>query len=130
MPTVFTNDIEKGITFKQYAMQCARAFGACIEIRDEPLGKEIPSKFKVSNFYGESLKDAKKELELIKKLTIKECNEWTKKEYDCDIDYYTKQLKDIKLISGSKKIADLIRNIDYYQKRQDEENKRVSQRND
>lgn len=42
MPTGYTAAIADGIDFKTYAMNCARAFGACISLRDEPAGVEIP----------------------------------------------------------------------------------------
>lgn len=45
MPTEYTANIKDGITFEQYAMQCARAFGALIMMRDEETGAEIPEKF-------------------------------------------------------------------------------------
>ena len=35
MPTGYTADIKNGIDFKTYAMNCARAFGACVMLRDE-----------------------------------------------------------------------------------------------
>lgn len=38
MPTGYTADIKDGIDFKTYAMNCARAFGACVMLRDEPGG--------------------------------------------------------------------------------------------
>lgn len=48
MPTGYTADIAKGITFRQFAMDCARAFGACITLRDEPMGvAAIPEAFAV-----------------------------------------------------------------------------------
>ena len=36
MPTGYTDKIKDGITFKEYAMGCARAFGALITMRDNP----------------------------------------------------------------------------------------------
>lgn len=51
MPTAYTADIAKGITFKQYAMNCARAFGALIDLRDKPANCEIPDVVYPSDYH-------------------------------------------------------------------------------
>lgn len=38
MPTGYTALIEKGQTFEDFALGCARAFGACVMQRDDPMG--------------------------------------------------------------------------------------------
>ena len=38
MPTGYTAKIEKGQTFEDFVLGCARAFGACIDQRDDPSG--------------------------------------------------------------------------------------------
>lgn len=62
MPTGYTADIENGISFKEFALQCAHAFGACIMQRDEsfttPLKRDIPSKH-----YQTGIEKANKALE-------------------------------------------------------------------
>ena len=61
MPTGYTADIKDGIDFKTYAMNCARAFGACVMLRDEPGGGDrIPDAFEPDDY---SLKAARKALE-------------------------------------------------------------------
>lgn len=65
MPTGYTADIEKGITFTEYALTCARAFGACVAMRDDPLSGDIPE-FKVSDYHAKALK---KECEALKEFT-------------------------------------------------------------
>lgn len=44
MPTGYTDGVAHGdiVSFKEYALLCARAFGVCISMRDEPLGVPIP----------------------------------------------------------------------------------------
>lgn len=37
MPTGYTADIKDGITFRDFALRCARAFGATIMQRDEDI---------------------------------------------------------------------------------------------
>lgn len=36
MPTGYTDAIKDGISFNQFILSCARAFGALITMRDEP----------------------------------------------------------------------------------------------
>lgn len=73
MLTGYTADIEKGITFEQFALRCARNFGALIMMRDEPLDAEIPEKFEESSHYREALEKAERALAVIERLTPEEC---------------------------------------------------------
>ena len=63
MPTGYTSGVADGkITdFKTYALQSARAFGACIMLRDEPLGDDIPE-FEPSDHHAKRVAEANKEL--------------------------------------------------------------------
>lgn len=63
MPTGYTAGVADGTitTFREYAMQCARAFGACITLRDDPLSAEIPD-FKPSDYHEKALAEAEEEL--------------------------------------------------------------------
>lgn len=67
MPTGYTADIANGITFEQYAWRCARAFGALVELRDDP-DAPIPEKFEPSSYYAEPL--AKREAWLAQLLAM------------------------------------------------------------
>lgn len=58
MPTGHTAAIADGITFEQYALNCARAFGALILMRDEPGDAPIPERFEPSPYYDENLTKA------------------------------------------------------------------------
>lgn len=63
MPTGYTVDVADGkITdFTEYALQCARAFGACIMLRDEPISSEIPE-FEASDYNAKALAKAERDL--------------------------------------------------------------------
>ena len=63
MASGYTADVASGkITdFTEYALQCARAFGACIMLRDEPLSSEIPE-FSPSDYHAERLVESEKAL--------------------------------------------------------------------
>jgi hypothetical protein len=56
MPTGYTAAIEDGIDFPTFALNCARAFGACVELRDEPGGGEvIPDAFEPSDYHSKAI---------------------------------------------------------------------------
>lgn len=63
MPTGYTAGVANGkITdFTEYALQCARNFGACIMLRDEPMSSEIPE-FQPSDYNAKALAEAEKTL--------------------------------------------------------------------
>lgn len=63
MPTGYTASVATGevTEFAEYAMQCARAFGACIMLRDEPMSSEIPE-FTPSDHNAKALDKAEREL--------------------------------------------------------------------
>jgi hypothetical protein len=55
MPTGYTADVQDGkITdFPTFALLCARAFGALVTMRDDPLGAPVPEEFQPSQHYAE-----------------------------------------------------------------------------
>ena len=64
MPTGYTEDLYMGkeVTFEQFAMKCARAFGALITMREEPLDAPIPEEFEPDNYHLEELEKARQRL--------------------------------------------------------------------
>lgn len=50
--------MENGQDFNTFIMQCARAFGAFVEMRDEPLDAPIPEKLTPASHYEDSVKKA------------------------------------------------------------------------
>jgi hypothetical protein len=81
MPTGYTAAIKDGITFQEFALGCARAFGACISMRDDPSDTPIPDKFEPSNYHAEALKVANARLAELEAMSISEANEAALKEY-------------------------------------------------
>lgn len=70
MPTGYTADIKDGIDFKTYAMNCARAFGACVELREEPGGGDrIPETFEPSDYHLKAVEKARGELAALGAMT-------------------------------------------------------------
>lgn len=80
MPTSYTADISKGITFKEYALLCARNFGATIMMRDEPLDAEIPE-FQPSDYYVKRIYEIQKEINTLENLTKDDLKALIDKDY-------------------------------------------------
>lgn len=61
MPTGYTSIVadNENFTFPEFAMRCARNFGALIMMRDEPLDAPIPEKFEPSDYYKNEYEKAK-----------------------------------------------------------------------
>jgi hypothetical protein len=86
MPTGYTADIEKGISFPQFAMSCARAFGALVEMREEPYDAVIPEEFQPSDYHINALKNAEQELNDIGCCSIDFATKNSQKEYDKEVE--------------------------------------------
>jgi len=69
MPTGYTAKIEEGCTFEEYLWGCARAFGALVTMRDEPMNAQIPEKFEPSKYHTEALEKANQELSRLDSLS-------------------------------------------------------------
>ena len=72
MPTGYTAKlVESGQTFEEFALTCARAFGALIDMREEPLDKPIPETIKpITSYHTKALAEAEKELVRLMNLTV------------------------------------------------------------
>ncbi len=60
MPTGYTAAIEEGCSFEEYVWGCARAFGACISLRDS--NDPIPEKFEESSYHKKKLDEIEADL--------------------------------------------------------------------
>ena len=97
MPTGYTEDIYNGkdVTFKDFALKCARAFGACVHQREDNIDDPPRLKIADTSYYEEKLKKAK----AFKKPTKAEYNLYIAKE--------TEYLE-IELAKNEKRIADYV----------------------
>jgi len=83
MPTGYTADIKDGIDFKTYAMNCARNFGACVMLRDEPSGGDkIPEAFEPSNYNLKAADKARSALTALDSMTPLDCERAAAKAWD------------------------------------------------
>lgn len=72
MPTGYTADVQDGkITeFKDFALQCARAFGALIDMRDSPKDAPLPAKIKPkTSYHDKALAEAIERLAKLRSMT-------------------------------------------------------------
>lgn len=73
MATGYTADVANGkvTSFPEFAMQCARAFGALITMRDDPSDTPIPESFEPSTSYHETaLATARTRFDLLKGMDV------------------------------------------------------------
>ncbi|MBI2035513.1 MAG: hypothetical protein HYT12_02415 [Candidatus Liptonbacteria bacterium] len=87
MPTGYTADLNDGkqVTFSEFAMKCARAFGALIEMRDDSLDAPIPDEFRPSNYHLDAIETAKKRLAEVEKWSNARAEREAKKAFDDEV---------------------------------------------
>lgn len=94
MPTGYTADIAKGITFEQYALNCARAFGACMTMRDAPADMPIPDRFEPSDYYQRKLEETRIELNRIVIMSPDEILAACDKDYKRDLESHNNRIRE------------------------------------
>jgi hypothetical protein len=74
MPTGYTAGVMEGkiTTFSDFALTCARAFGACITMRDEAFDAAIPERFKPPTHAADQYARAKQRLNELRAMTPRE----------------------------------------------------------
>ena len=82
MPTGYTYRIEDGCSFEEFVWGCARGFGACIMMRDDPADKPVPDKFEPSDYHAKKIDEAKAELDRLDAMTAQEIDQAIKSERD------------------------------------------------
>ena len=71
MPTGLIYDVQQGkiTSLHDFAMRCARQFGALIMMRDDPADAPIPERFEPRDFYRNSLAEAESKLKELRQMT-------------------------------------------------------------
>ena len=84
MPTGYTADVANGkvTDFPTFATQCARAFGALILMRDDPMDAPIPEKFEASDYNTNALATARAHLKTLISMTPEAAAAAAAKAYD------------------------------------------------
>jgi hypothetical protein len=94
MPTGYTAPIKDGISFKEYAMGCARAFGALIMMRDEPSDAPIPEAFEPSDYNSKRIEEHESELAKVKAMDAEQCQAAAVKEHANDVARFSKYIEE------------------------------------
>lgn len=102
MPTGYTSYIYDGkpVTFEQYALGVARAFGACVTLRDDPKDADIPDKFEPSDHHKKRIDEAKARLIYVDSWDENQWETKAERAYESELKKYHERLaktKDLKL---------------------------------
>lgn len=89
MPTGYTAPIKDGIEFNEFVWNCASAFGALVEMRDDPMDAPIPE-FKPSDYHANSLKEANSDLARFQKMTIANADKAALNEHEKSYELFEK----------------------------------------
>lgn len=95
MPTAYTHKVMEGSceSFSEFALLCARNFGACVSMRDDPLSKDIPE-FEPSTYHKVELERSLKELEVLESSTPEDIEHLYKDYVKKELDYYKRASKE------------------------------------
>lgn len=93
MGTRYTCKIQDGITFEKFAMGCARAFGACIDMKDDPSDKEIPE-FEPSKYNEQASCEARQKLCDLEIMSIDTADKRAKEEFDKAMSNHNERIKE------------------------------------
>lgn len=73
MPTGYTAKLCEGEqSFNEFVMQCSRAMGATIMMRDEPFDAEIPERFEPSDYHAKKVEEGRARIEQINSMSDEE----------------------------------------------------------
>jgi hypothetical protein len=113
MPTGYTEKLMKtGMTFPEFAMLCARAMGACIMMRDEPLGAEIP-KFEPGDFNAKAAKESEVEYNRLAAMDRNEAVAFGNVKIRKNLNYYRKALTT--LIKQNERLTEMLEMVRAWQ---------------
>ena len=95
MPTGYTAALieDKEMCFEDFTLRCARAFGALIEMRDEPMDAKIPDEFKVSEYHTVELEKAMQRLNEFKSFTPEDYKKKAREKFEQDVIDYERRLE-------------------------------------
>lgn len=99
MPTGYTAGIVDGKTktFKEFAKQCMRAFGAAIHMRDEPFDKPYEHR-KPDDYHLKQINEYEKQKAKVLKMDVLEITLQTKKELEEQKERVTQKIAEINAI--------------------------------
>lgn len=83
MPTGYTSDLYEGkdVTVSDFILGCARAFGALVTMRDEPLDAPIPEEFEPSSYHADKIAEAEATLREMETISAGEMDRRAQADY-------------------------------------------------
>jgi hypothetical protein len=93
MPTGYTAVIEErdDVTFEEFTMRCARAFGACISMKEDSLNAEIPKELVPSDYHIKEVERIESERQ--KMFTTEEAEAHAQADYEKQKEFADSYLK-------------------------------------
>ncbi len=110
MATGYTSGLTDETTLAEFAMKCARAFGALVTMREDPLDAPIPESFEPSDYEREALQKAKARLKELRGMSPAQADAMAQAEYVSAIKRWQKSVDDnAKLRARYKRMLALVR---------------------
>jgi len=111
VPTGYTYPVCEGkiTTLRDYALNCARAFGALISMRDESSDAPIPDRIEADPYYSDRLRETKDELARLKReghgmACARAEKEYNKRKAEHEKAYLDWQVETLRLDEMAKKV--------------------------
>lgn len=111
MPTGYTGELYDGkkVKFEDFALRCARAFGALILMRDEPMDAKIPDRFEPSSYHVEALAKAKRLLPVAEGMSTAQAEKKSEAEFDKEMKHFNESI--MESARRRKNYQDMIRQV-------------------
>jgi len=92
MPSGYTDYINKGVSFDDFVLICARAFGALINMKEDSFDKPIPKRLEPSSYHKDELEKEEVRLESLLKMSNEQGAIEAKAEWKEAMAYYEERL--------------------------------------
>lgn len=88
MPTGYTADLYEGkdVTVSDFILGCARAFGALVTMRDDPMGAPIPDEFPASDYHADAVATAEAWLYEVREMDTEDIANRADRDYNQALD--------------------------------------------
>lgn len=95
MATGYTYKVKEGkASLREFILDCSRAVGYLVVMRDEPSDAPIPDEFKPGLYHPEELANARKELRRAKSMTLEQAESEAERKYRSQMAEFRKSKKE------------------------------------